>query len=271
MGTEKRRRQKEGRAIRLEEDRKAAAAARRKSTAIRFAVILIVATLGVFAISWLGGKDEPSAKTSTTTTTSAAKKKASASKKKSTFVYGTGECAPAQKPQKPVRAFKAAPKKCIEDGKDYGAVIVTSKGEITIDLDEASAPGTVNNFVTLARYGYYDGDDFHRVVKNFVIQGGDPVGVPPGSGTPGYSIDDELPGADNPYVEGSLAMANSGPNTNGSQFFIYVGPNPLGPNYSHFGKVTKGIETVKAILALSAGDGPPTEPVAIDSVTITES
>lgn len=251
--------------MRREADRKAAVADRRKKQTLRFAAIVVVVTLAAFAISTFGGKDEDAkAKKSGATSTSTTAKAPG-------FVYGTGECAPAEKPEKPVRSFQAAPKKCIADGKNYGAVIETSKGEITIDLDEQRAPGSVNNFITLARYGYYDGDDFHRVVKDFVIQGGDPVGEPPGSGNPGYAIDDELPASDNPYVEGSLAMANSGPNTNGSQFFIYLGPNPLGPNYSHFGKVTKGMEVVKAIIALSTGDGPPSSPVAIKSITITES
>ncbi len=245
---------------------KAALQARRKTRIIRLAVSLVVVTLAVLAISTFGGDDDNAKadKPDTTATSTTTAKAASG------FTYGTGECAPKEKPAEPVRSFDAAPRKCIEDGTDYGAVIATSKGDITVDLDENVAPGTVNNFVTLARYGYYDGDDFHRVVKDFVIQGGDPVGDPPGHGGPGYAIDDELPGEDNPYVEGSLAMANSGANTNGSQFFIYTGPNPLQPNYSHFGKVTEGLEVVKAIIALSTGDGPPSEPVAITSVTITE-
>lgn len=263
MGTEKRQRQKEGRALRVAADQKAARQARMKRQVLRSAIILLVATLGVFAISTFGEDDKKADKAATTTT-------APTTVPITPFVYGTGECAPAKKPSKPVRTFAAAPQKCIDDAKDYGAVIDTSKGKITIDLDENAAPGAVNNFVTLARYGYYDGDDFHRVVKDFVIQGGDPVGEPPGSGGPGYSFADELPTPENPYVEGSLAMANSGPDTNGSQFFIYTGPNPLGPNYSHFGKVTSGIEVVKEIMALAKGDGPPTTPVDIKSITITE-
>lgn len=264
MGTEKRQRQKDGRANRLAANQKADLRARRKTQIIRLAVIMIATTLGVFAISTFGKDDKEKATTATTTLPAT-------TVPVTPFTYGTGECAPPEKPNKPVRVFTAAPKQCIEDGKNYGAVIVTSKGDITVDLDEIVAPGAVNNFVTLARYGYYDGDDFHRVVKDFVIQGGDPVGEPQGTGGPGYAFDDELPTPDNPYVEGSLAMANSGLNTNGSQFFIYTGPNPLGPNYSHFGKVTKGIEIVKAIMELSTGDGPPSKPVAIKSVTITES
>ncbi len=274
MGTEKRQRQKEGRAQRVAADQKAARQARMKKQVVRFAIILLVATLGVFAISTFG-KDDKKAKAATTTTTTVPTTTPTTAPGATTvpvtpFEYGTGECAPVKKPSKPVRAFAAAPQKCIDDTKDYGAVIDTSKGTITLDLDENAAPGAVNNFVTLARYGYYDGDDFHRVVKDFVIQGGDPVGEPPGSGGPGYSFADELPTPENPYVEGSLAMANSGPNTNGSQFFIYTGPNPLGPNYSHFGKVTSGIEVVKEIMALAKGDGPPTTPVDIKSINITE-
>ncbi|MBW3644935.1 MAG: peptidylprolyl isomerase, partial [Actinobacteria bacterium] len=109
------------------------------------------------------------------------------------FEYGTGECPPEDKPEEPVRQFDDAPQRCIEDGVDYAAVLTTSEGELTVDLLEDTAPGTVNNFVVLARYGYYDGSVFHRIIPDFVVQGGSPPGAPAGTGGPGYTIPDELP------------------------------------------------------------------------------
>ena len=110
------------------------------------------------------------------------------------FAYGTGECPPEEKPQQRPTSFPDAPQRCIEDGVDYRAEVVTSEGAFTFDLLEDDAPGTVNNFVVLARSGWFDGDDFHRVVAGFVNQAGDPVGDPPGTGGPGYTIPDELEG-----------------------------------------------------------------------------
>jgi cyclophilin family peptidyl-prolyl cis-trans isomerase len=145
----------------------------------------------------------------------------------------------------------------------------TSKGSMTIALDPAAAPRTVNSFVFLARNGYYDGVVFHRVIPGFVVQGGDPTGT--GRGGPGYKFADELPPAGR-YEVGSLAMANSGPNTNGSQFFIISGSDGvrLPPSYSLFGKVVAGLETVAALDAVGSSGGSPKERVQIDSVTITE-
>jgi cyclophilin family peptidyl-prolyl cis-trans isomerase len=170
-----------------------------------------------------------------------------------------------------VRSFSAAPQRCIEDGVDYAARFTTSEGTFTVDLLEDEAPGTVNNFVVLARYGYYDGDDFHRIIPEFVVQGGDPVGEPQGTGSPGYMIPDELPASVDAYTEGSLAMANSGPDTNGSQFFVYLGPNPLpGPSFSHFGQVSAGLDVVQSLEALGSPNGMPQQPATIESVEIVE-
>ena len=146
----------------------------------------------------------------------------------------------------------------------------TNKGAMTIALDAVAAPKTVNNFVFLARYHYYDGIVFHRIIPGFMCQGGDPEGS--GRGGPGYRFEDELP-APGRYEIGSLAMANAGPNTNGSQFFIVSGPDGVGlpPSYSLFGKVVKGLEVVSAIEAVGSRSGEPSEPVVIESVTITES
>jgi cyclophilin family peptidyl-prolyl cis-trans isomerase len=142
-------------------------------------------------------------------------------------------------------------------------------GTMTIALDPLAAPRTVNNFVFLARYHYFDGIVFHRVIPGFVLQGGDPTGT--GRGGPGYQFADELPPPGR-YELGSLAMANAGPNTNGSQFFVISGPDGtrLPPNYSLFGKVISGLDTVAAIDAVGTRSGKPTQTVTIESVLITE-
>jgi cyclophilin family peptidyl-prolyl cis-trans isomerase len=174
--------------------------------------------------------------------------------------------------------FAAEPKMCIDVAKKYVAVMETSKGSMTFELDPKRAPKTVNSFVFLARQHYFEGIKFHRVVPNFVLQGGDPFSItdgadgPVGTGGPGYEFADELP-KPGEYKVGSLVMANAGSNTNGSQFFIVSGANgvTLPPNYALFGQLTDGQPTVDAIGALAVSDGPPSEPVIINSVTITES
>ena len=165
--------------------------------------------------------------------------------------------------------FDGPPPMVIDAAKRYSAEMVTTKGTVVIALDAAGAPNTVNNFVFLARYHYYDGIVFHRVIPGFMLQGGDPEGS--GRGGPGYKFADELPKPGR-YELGSLAMANAGPDTNGSQFFIVSGPNGMGlpPKYSLFGKVVAGMDVVKAIEAVGTQSGKTTEAVTIESVTITE-
>jgi cyclophilin family peptidyl-prolyl cis-trans isomerase len=145
----------------------------------------------------------------------------------------------------------------------------TTKGMIRIALDPAAAPKTVNNFVFLARYHYYDDIVFHRIIPGFVLQGGDPEGT--GRGGPGYRFEDELPKPGR-YELGSLAMANAGPDTNGSQFFIISGPQGvrLPPSYSLFGKVVAGMDVVAEIDSVGTSGGTPKEKVTINSVSITE-
>jgi cyclophilin family peptidyl-prolyl cis-trans isomerase len=165
--------------------------------------------------------------------------------------------------------FNSAPPMIIDPTNRYSATMATSKGTLEIALDPIAAPVTVNSFVYLARWHYYDGIAFHRIIPGFVLQGGDPTGT--GSGGPGYRFDDELPPAGR-YELGSLAMANAGPNTNGSQFFVISGPDGirLPPLYSLFGKVVKGLEVVDAINGVGSPSGTPRERVTIESVTITE-
>ena len=167
------------------------------------------------------------------------------------------------------QSFDGAPPMCIDRSKRYAARMVTTKGTMSIALDPIAAPLTVNNFVFLARYHYYDGIVFHRIIPGFVLQGGDPTGT--GTGGPGYRFSDELPQAGR-YELGSLAMANAGPDTNGSQFFVISGPSGmrLPPQYSLFGKVVTGMDVVAAIDAVGTQSGTPTERVTIESVTISE-
>src|ERR1700732_2982024 len=167
------------------------------------------------------------------------------------------------------RQFDEEPPMVIDTDKRYTAEMVTSKGTMVISLDPLAAPKTVNSFVFLARYHYYDGIVFHRVIPGFVLQGGDPTGT--GTGGPGYKFADELPKAGR-YELGSLAMANAGPNTNGSQFFIISGRDGMGlpPSYSLFGKVVSGLDTVAAIDAVGSRSGKTSEKVTIESVTIAE-
>ena len=168
------------------------------------------------------------------------------------------------------KQWNSPPEMVIDPSKRYTAQMETSMGSLTISLDPVAAPKTVNNFVFLAREGYYDGVIFHRIIQGFVIQGGDPTGT--GRGGPGYRFEDELPSGGR-YEIGSLAMANAGPNTNGSQFFIISGPSGVGlpPQYALFGKVVKGLDVVDQMEKVKTGPGDkPVEDVVIQSVTITE-
>lgn len=167
------------------------------------------------------------------------------------------------------KQYSSAPAMQIDPNKQYVATIETNKGTITAELYAKTAPKTVNNFVTLARDGYYEGVIFHRIIPGFVIQGGDPTGT--GAGGPGYQFEDER--VTRPYETGSLAMANAGPNTNGSQFFIVLegGASMLQPLYNHFGKVTEGMDVVNEIATTPTGaQDRPLEPVVIENITIEE-
>jgi cyclophilin family peptidyl-prolyl cis-trans isomerase len=167
------------------------------------------------------------------------------------------------------QSFEGEPPMVIDPEKRYTATMVTSRGTIVIALDPLAAPKTVNNFVFLARYHYYDGIVFHRIIPGFVIQGGDPEGT--GRGGPGYRFADELPKPGR-YQVGSLAMANAGPDTNGSQFFIITGADGvrLPPQYALFGAVVSGGDVVESIDAVGSPSGTPKEQVVIESVTIEE-
>ena len=165
--------------------------------------------------------------------------------------------------------FAAPPEMGIDPSKRYTATVSTSLGELVIALDAINAPKTVNNFVFLALNHYYDGVIFHRIINGFMCQGGDPTGT--GRGGPGYRFDDELP-KPGQYQIGSLAMANAGPNTNGSQFFIVSGSSGVGlpPAYSLFGQVVKGLEVVDQMQGVATDRSDrPHDDVVINSVDIT--
>jgi len=158
------------------------------------------------------------------------------------------------------KEYNSAPEMQIDPNKKYTAHFKTSKGDFDIELFAKEAPATVNNFVFLARDGFYDGIPFHRVINNFMIQGGDPTGT--GRGGPGYKWPDEASALKLKHETGVLSMANAGPNTNGSQFFITHEPQPhLNGKHAVFGKVTG--DGQKVVDAIRQND-------KITSVTITE-
>jgi cyclophilin family peptidyl-prolyl cis-trans isomerase len=166
-----------------------------------------------------------------------------------------------------MKSYSAPPAMAIDTAHTYTATIDTSAGQMTADLFAAEAPNTVNNFAFLAREGFYDGVIFHRVIPGFMIQGGDPTGT--GRGGPGYRFNDEP--VSRRYERGILAMANAGPNTNGSQFFVMHADYGLPPNYTIFGKLTAGEDTLDKIATASTGaQDRPTQPVTINKVTINE-
>ena len=172
-------------------------------------------------------------------------------------------------------SYAGPPPPTIDRAATYVATLETSCGDIVVALDPRRAPAAVNNFVFLAREGFYDGLTFHRVVAGFVIQGGDPEGT--GQGGPGYAFEDELP-VDG-YPPGTVAMANAGPDTNGSQFFIVTGDASALPNaYTRFGRVTRGLDVARRIESFAdpaadpadPGSQAPTETLYLDRVTIAE-
>jgi cyclophilin family peptidyl-prolyl cis-trans isomerase len=279
MGTsaEKHARQKERRS-RLDEaqaemDKKAKS--RRLYTGLGAGLAVVALIVGVIAMT--GGDDtKESSKGSTTTLASTTTVKDTAelpTPPKGLTLTEATPCPPAAGSAKRVQKFAGPPPTCIDPDKKYTATFSTTDGDFTADLDSGRAPVSVNNFVVLSRYHFYDGVPFHRIVPDFVIQAGDGDGAPWGNNELGYSIQDELPASSDEYKDSSLAMANAGPNTNGSQFFVVLpggGPKLNPANYSLFGQVTQGQEVVNRIGTYANGEAP-TKAVVIKSVTINES
>lgn len=169
-----------------------------------------------------------------------------------------------------MQEWDAPPELVIDPERSYQATLETSEGPVEISLFASESPRTVNNFVFLAREGFYDGVTFHRVIEGFMIQGGDPTGS--GRGGPGYTFSDELDVArERGYPRGTVAMANAGPDTNGSQFFIVHRDAALPPNYSVFGEVSDGMDAVDAIATTptDASDHPRSE-MRIETVVVDE-
>lgn len=298
MGTEKRDRQKANRdAKRAAQE--AAEARQRRNRLIRNALILAAVVLLVGLVVSLtsctkddasndsafqsvdagdttAGAQDQTSTTATTATTAAAP-----------AAYGTGECPPAAGVSKPVIDFDAAPKQCIDPAKTYTATVVTTEGTVTLALDTDKTPITTNNFVVLARYGFYDGTDLFRTeAATGIIQGGSPHTQSNADEGPGYTIPDEaLPFTADDYGPGTLAMARtSEANSGGGQFFLlaneggrYLGDSAqLGPDagtYVVFGHTTAGLDVLAKIAALDngSGSGTPSKKVTISKVTITES
>lgn len=239
---------------------------RRRRWVARVLVLLLVAALvGGAAFALVGGDDDEAADDTTSTsagptTTTTLPAELAAVECRDDEPENLGE----EKAQ-----FDAPPEMQVDPAKTYRATMATTCGDIVVELDPSIAPNTVNSFVFLSREGFFDGLTFHRVVSDFVIQGGDPTGS--GSGGPGYQFDDELP--TDPYALGDLAMANSGPNTNGSQWFVITGQQgtSLPPSYSKFGRVVEGLDVAQRLEKFETpGTQAPSRPIYIFSVTIEE-
>ena len=279
MGTsaEKHARQKERRS-RLEEaqaemDKKART--RRLYTGLGAGLAVVALIVGVIAMTGGGDKQDASEGSTTTLASTTTVKDAAElpTPPKGLTLTEATPCPPAAGSAKRVQKFAGPPPTCIDPAKKYTATFSTTDGDFTADLDAARAPVSVNNFVVLSRYHFYDGVPFHRIVPGFVIQAGDGDGEPWGNNDLGYSIQDELPASSDEYKDSSLAMANAGPNTNGSQFFVVLpggGPKLNPANYSLFGQVTQGQDVVNRIGTYANGEAP-TKAVVIKSVTINES
>ncbi len=220
---------------------------------MRAALVLVLAL--AFAAGCGGGDDEAASGEDTTTTTTA-----------------VTECADVEAPEPREPGTNDAPSEGLDASLTHMLTFDTSCGSFTVTLDPESAPETTASLVALADSGYFDDTIFHRVVTGFVIQGGDPTQT--GSGGPGYSTVDAPP-TDASYTKGTVAMAKSqpeAPGTSGSQFFVVTDDAAAGgltPDYAIVGQVTEGMETIDRIAALAVGDGPPSQPVVVNSVTAT--
>ena len=268
MGTEKRERQKAQRAARIEAERAAEARARRIKTARNLVLAGIGVVVLILVMSALSGcSSDQDAKSKPTTGTDDAK-----------------GCPPEGGADTPKTTFKAAPPMCIDPSKHYTAIVTTTEGTVTVKLDTTKTPRTTNNFVFLARWGYFDDTKLFRTeAQSGIIQGGSPHTQSNADAGPGYTIKDEgIPFKMKDYGPGTLAMANTGqPNSGGAQFFFlanqngkYLGDPAQGPTagtYAVFGKTSKGLDVLTKISKLDDGNTVPTKDVRIETVKITES
>jgi cyclophilin family peptidyl-prolyl cis-trans isomerase len=270
VATEKRERQRANRELKYQQQAKV----QRRATTKRRTLIGVGAVVGglalVLLLAWLGGAFSGDESETLDSTLPADSNATTVPGEPAAFQYGTGECPPEDGVDEPVRTFSDAPQLCIDPAAAYTATFETSKGDIVVDLDTENTPGTVNNFVTLARYGYYDDTIIFRADPSIdIIQGGGQTN----SDTPGYNIPDE--GSGFTYEPGQLVMARTAaPNSAGGQWFFVGGPNASNLNsqgtYVVFGNVTEGLEIVQDIIASVDTNGPPPEDVAVETVSITE-
>jgi cyclophilin family peptidyl-prolyl cis-trans isomerase len=278
---EKHARQKQGRSTRLSEAKQRAAQSSRRRRIVSVIAALAGVAIIVGGVAIFRSSDEEASDSTTTTiasddqtTTTAASADAATLERPPEGITLTEEtpCPPAEGTAKRVEKFAGPPPTCIDPAATYMATFSTTKGDFTAALNSEKAPVSVNNFVVLSRYHFYDGVPFHRIVPGFVIQAGDGDGDPWGNNELGYTIQDELPASSAEYADYTLAMANAGPNTNGSQFFVVLpgGGAQLQPAYSLFGQVVEGQQVVDEIGKLGNAQQEPTEAVVIKSVTITE-
>ena len=229
-----------------------------KASDVWFAVGILVVIVGVFVGLYYFAVRRP-AEQSTSATTSPLATSTGPVVSVETAAASAAEPSPTPtataEPKGLTMSWSEAPKMSLDNSKEYEALIETEKGTVRVELFADKVPVTVNNFVFLARQGYYDGVTFHRVLPGFMAQTGDPTGT--GSGGPGYRFEDEFDSSLRHDSEGILSMANAGPNTNGSQFFITYVPTPhLDDVHSVFGKVIEGMDVVKAITPRDPGKNP---------------
>jgi cyclophilin family peptidyl-prolyl cis-trans isomerase len=297
VGTTKRERQKANRQKRLEELAHQARRDKTRKRGLQIGIAVVAALVLLFVAAQFVGDDDDAADTTsgatttavvdttlaptttdpnaTTTTEGPTTTAAPTTTEVKEFAYGTAPCPADDGSSDKTDTFEGAPQLCIDPAATYTAEVVTNKGSFTITLDTANAPGNVNNFVTLARYHYYDGTGCHRVLKDFVVQCGRPGDD---EDAPGYNVPDELPSAGD-YAEGVIAMANTGSaDSGGGQWFIITGDQgvALPPSYSILGTVTKGFDTTVQALEnladpLAPNGVPPLAEIVIESITITQS
>ena len=296
VGTTKRERQKANRQKRLEELAHQARRDKTRKRGLQIGIAVVAALVLLFVAAQFLGDDDAADTTSgatttavvdttlaptttdpnaTTTTEGPTTTAAPTTTEVKEFAYGTAPCPADDGSSDKTDTFEGAPQLCIDPAATYTAEVVTNKGSFTITLDTANAPGNVNNFVTLARYHYYDGTGCHRVLKDFVVQCGRPGDD---EDAPGYNVPDELPSAGD-YAEGVIAMANTGSaDSGGGQWFIITGDQgvALPPSYSILGTVTKGFDTTVQALEnladpLAQNGVPPLAEIVIESITITQS
>jgi cyclophilin family peptidyl-prolyl cis-trans isomerase len=278
VGTEKRERQKANRQLKYQQQAKV----EQKQKLTKRIVIGVGAVVGLLALvlflAWAFGDDDDGVDTLTADTAASVAPTSPGTVPSSTpsrgapaaFTYGTGACPPAEVTT-PVKTFDDAPQQCIDPAKSYTARIVTDHGDIVIALDTTNSPGTVNNFVTLARYGYYD--------DTTIFRGSDGIDIIQGGGTSSsdqfsYTIPDE--GSGYSYPEGKIAMANTGsPNSAGAQWFLTTGPDSANLDalgtYAVFGDIVEGLDVAQEILALAQPDETLSETVNVSTIEITES